>query len=298
MEREELIRKWLDYDLNEAEQKAFEALEDHDQLIQLSQQIRSFKAPEYSIDDSYQVLKDTIYHNKKQSKSWLKPFIRIAAVLLIGFSIFYFTSNPDTNIETLAAEHVVIELPDASSVNLNASSSLSYNESKWDNVREVFLKGEAFFKVAKGSKFDVNTEDGIVSVLGTQFNVKQRLNYFEVTCYEGLVAVKYNNNTTTLEPGNKYVVINGEIITNEKENSIEPSWLNSESTFKSRPIKNVFNEFERQFNIAVNTKSIDTSLLFTGSFTHENMDLALKSITLPLNLTYHKTGSSIIIKSE
>jgi Fe2+-dicitrate sensor, membrane component len=65
-------------------------------------------------------------------------------------------------------------------VNLNSSSQLSYSKNKWDSKREVTLNGEAFFKVSKGSTFDVITLNGKVSVLGTQFNVKQRENYFEV----------------------------------------------------------------------------------------------------------------------
>ena len=47
-------------------------------------------------------------------------------------------------------------------------------ENKWKNERSVNLDGEGFFKVAKGSKFDVETSAGTVSVVGTQFNVKNR----------------------------------------------------------------------------------------------------------------------------
>ncbi len=39
MTREELIRKWLDNELSAPEQKAFEQLEDHDDLIVLSERI-------------------------------------------------------------------------------------------------------------------------------------------------------------------------------------------------------------------------------------------------------------------
>ena len=75
--------------------------------------------------------------------------------------------------------------------------------------RDLTLEGEAYFKVQKGQTFSVNTTDGVVKVLGTHFNVKQRNNYFEVNCYEGLVSVTYNNETVKLPPGKTFRLING-----------------------------------------------------------------------------------------
>ena len=60
----------------------------------------------------------------------------------------------------------------------------------------------------------------------------------------------------------------------------------------------VIAEFENQYNQTVVTKDIDLSRLFTGSFTHNNLDLALKSVTIPLNLGYSKSGKSILLKRE
>ena len=43
---------------------------------------------------------------------------------------------------------------------------------------------------------------------------------------------------------------------------------------------------------------IDSTQLFSGSFTHDNIELALKSISLPLHATYSKTNRTIILKRE
>lgn len=224
--------------------------------------------------------------------------LRLAAVLLIGFSVFYFTSNLDTNITTTIAQQTTIDLPDASTVKLNASSKLSYNKNKWETNREVYLEGEAFFKVAKGSTFDVKTKHGLVQVLGTEFNVKQYDNFFEVTCFEGLVAVTYNNESLNLKPGNRFKVIDNKVIKSETEAATKPSWTASESSFKSVPLKYVIDELQRQYPITIDNNSINTEQLFTGSFTHNDLDLALKSITLPLNITYSKNDTVIILKRE
>tara|TARA_R110002049_G_scaffold261326_1_gene437412 strand:+ start:258 stop:1154 length:897 start_codon:yes stop_codon:yes gene_type:complete len=298
MKREELIKKWLDNNLNTEEQNAFEQLEDYNDLIKMDATLKGFKAPEFSINQSYEALKPKLKPEQPASKQWIKPLLRIAAVLAIALSVYMYTSNLDTEVNTIIAEQTTIALPDNSTVELNANSSLSFNEKSWSDNREVKLNGEAFFKVAKGQKFDVITEEGIVSVLGTQFNVKQRESYFEVTCYEGLVGVTHNNKTIKLKPGHTFTFIDGKLLANEKENAVQPIWLHGESSFKSVALKHVIAEFENQYSIKIHTDQIDTSRLFTGSFTHNNLDLALKSVTIPLNLSYSISGKSILLKRE
>jgi transmembrane sensor len=298
MKREELIKKWLDNNLNPKEQNAFEQLEDYNQLIKMDATLKGFKAPEFSVDQTYQTLKPHLKSQSSKTNQWLKPLLRIAAVLAIGFSVYFYTSNLDEHIETLVAQQTTIQLPDNSTVDLNANSTVTFNENSWSKTRAVTLNGEAFFKVAKGERFDVITSDGIVSVLGTQFNVKQRESYFEVTCYEGLVGVTHNNKTVKLKPGHTFKIIDGKQLTADKETAAQPIWLHGESSFKSVPLKHVIAEFENQYDLQINTDQIDTSRLFTGSFAHNNLDLALKSVTIPLNLSYSKSGKSILLKRE
>ena len=298
MKREELIKKWLDNNLTTEEQNTFEQLEDYNELIKMDIALKDFKAPEFSIDQTYETLKPKLKPKSEKKNRWLKPLLKIAAILVIGFFINHFNSTIDTNVNTKIAQKTTIELPDSSIVKLNANSSLTYNENDWHNNRALKLNGEAFFKVAKGQRFDVITSDGIVSVLGTQFNVKQRDTYFEVTCYEGLVSVTQNNETVKLQPGNTFQIIDGKLLANEKENATQPQWLRGESSFRSVPLKHVIAEFENQYDLQINSDNIDTSRLFTGSFTHNNLDLALKSVTIPLNLSYSKSEKSILLKRE
>lgn len=297
MNKDELIKKWLDNNLNSQEQKAFEQLPDYKEIIRLSNAMTGFKAPEFIADKSFEALKPKIY--TKSHKNWYRTLLRIAAVLALGFTIYYYSGSLDTNINTDIAQLTTVELPDTSEVELNANSSITYNNRKWEENREVHLSGEAFFKVAKGKKFDVITNDGIVSVLGTQFNVKQRKNYFEVTCFEGLVSIKYNESETKLKPGNTVKLIDGKhLIAKENIFASAPTWLEGESSFTEIPLKHVISELENHYNLTVDSDEVDTSRLFTGSFTHKNLDLALKSITIPLNLGYNKSGSSIVLRRE
>lgn len=78
----------------------------------------------------------------------------------------------------------------------------------------------------------------------------------------------------------------------------KPYWLNNESAFKSMPFSQVIAEFERQYEVTFNVNTIDTNQLFTGSFAHNNIDVALKAITLPLNLSFTKNNNKISLKRE
>ncbi|WP_406682762.1 FecR family protein [Seonamhaeicola sp. MEBiC1930] len=298
MDRETLILKWLDNDLSDQEIQAFKSLEDYDDLVKLNNNLQAFEAPEYDAQKELETVLYTIKNSKTQKTHWVKPFMRVAAILAICFSLYYYTTTIDSTITTEMAQKTTVDLPDDSSVSLNANSVLVFNKNSWKNNREVELKGEAFFKVAKGSTFNVKTETGTVTVYGTQFNVKQRDNYFEVICYEGLVGVTFNSQETKLKSGNSFLIIDGKMIAKEKENSLTPSWLNNESQFKSLPYKEVIAEFERQYNVNITLIGIDSEELFTGNFTHDSIEVALKSITLPLHLTYSQSKDTIILKRE
>jgi len=298
MNREDLIQKWLDHNLNPIELEAFKQIEDYSSLIKLDQELIGFKADTINEDETFDQIWKSVHSVHKKPKRVLATLSKIAAVLVIGFGIYFYTTTLDTTSNTIVAQQKSIVLPDASQVNLNSKSTITYNTSNWDSNRQLTLVGEAFFKVAKGKKFDVKTNEGTVSVLGTQFNIKQRDDYFEVICYEGKVAVKSKTKTTTLLQGDTFLIIDGKYIATEKENLLRPTWLTNKSTFRSIPYREVIKEFERQYNVSIEFESNNDSQNFTGSFTHNDIEIALKSITLPLQLKYSKTDNIITLKRE
>jgi ferric-dicitrate binding protein FerR (iron transport regulator) len=301
MQKELLIQKWLDGELSEAELKAFKKLPEYESYNKLSEKALLFKDTSYNVDLEFLNLKSKIKERDTSASKvrWIKPLLRIAAIFIIGLAVYYSPIYGDTTVvKTLASNTASVELPDKSSVKLNAESSLNYKKRNWKKNREVNLVGEAYFKVAKGSQFDVVTWSGKVSVLGTQFNVKQRVNYFEVTCYEGLVSVTYKNRVIKLPAGKTFKLIDGAVIEGESRD-LAPTWANKYlSSFKSVPYSEVIKEFERQYNIKIEANNIDTDQLFSGSFTNTNKELALKSITLPLKLKYNKEDNTKIVLTK
>ncbi len=298
MDKEYLIQKWLTDELSEQEMKAFEQLDDYPELTVIIENAMYFKASEFSTVDDFETFskrleKDTVPVRKL---NWVKPFLKIASVFVIGLALsYFFLFNRDVEINTLAGEKTTIELPDASTVVVNAQSEISYSKRKWNDEREVHLTGEAYFKVAKGAKFDVITSEGIVSVLGTQFNVKQRGSYFEVECFQGVVKVTSPNATEQLTAGNRFRFSNGKASLG-KTTYQNPQWTKNVSSFERVPLAEVIAELERQYDIKVRMENVEADRLFTGGFVHDSLENALKSISEPLDLGYRiENGNSVSI---
>lgn len=297
MNKEELIEKWLNSDLNEAENEAFKQLDEYQLNVDIIENAQHFKASKFSQIDEFSSFKDKFESQNTPVKkiNWLHPLLRIASVLVVSFGIYFtFFYNNLTQIETLASEKTTIELPDRSQVTLNARSNIEYSQRKWDYKRSLKLNGEAFFKVAKGKQFDVITSDGIVTVVGTEFNVKQRDNYFEVICYEGIVRVSSDTIVKQLVAGDTYEIIKGRFMEG-KTKTLEPLWTKNISSFEGISFDEVIFELERQYNIKVSLKNVNVDRLFSGGFTHNNLDEALISITQPMNLTYELNSSNRVI---
>ncbi|MDT0559307.1 FecR family protein [Ichthyenterobacterium sp. W332] len=297
MNKDEIINKWLNHELTNEELHVFNTRKDFENERRLAGALHHFSAPELK---QKEILVSILSAPKLKTKgSIFKPLIRIAAILVIGLGLFWYSLTLNTTIDSKIAEKLNIILPDNSEVVLNAKSYISYHKNSWLENRTLELNGEAFFDVEKGSSFTVKTNEGIVTVIGTEFSIKQREHIFEVICYEGTVAVNHKGQQQTLYKGDTYLSINGNLIVTEKEKLQQPAWLTNESIFKSMPYTEVLKEFERQYNVILELDSdIESNTLFTGRFTHENLDIALKSITLPLHLSYSKTDQSIILRRE
>jgi len=148
-------------------------------------------------------------HANNQSRLTFIAISRVAAVLLIlvgAFGLYTYTNySTEIVIETGYGEKKDIYLPDSSHVTLNANSSLRYDKAV---PREIWLEGEALFEVEKipstNAKFYVHTDDLVVEVLGTVFNVNSRRAQTTVFLEEGIVNLSLNdqeNSTLELSPG-------------------------------------------------------------------------------------------------
>lgn len=303
MTKEDKIKRYLADELSDSEKLEFESSPEFAKIDRLLKALNNFQAPEYDVDSAYKRLAEDSKQAKRSLSLYerIRPLIRIAAVLLISLTISLFFYDPfstSSNEEEWLTGLSEVYLPDSSFVSLNEGSQIRFSKEGWSKERMVDLSGEAFFRVKKGSQFTVKTEQGTVSVLGTEFVVKDWDKYYEVICYSGLVKVVSSKNALVLKAKSAYRFIDGKEEKYTISNKSEPDWLNGESSFKSVPLRFVFNEVERQYKVSIEVRNTDLNELFTGGFSHDNLEMALESITVPLNLNYQINGDKILITFE
>ncbi|BDD12362.1 sensor (plasmid) [Fulvitalea axinellae] len=234
---------------------------------------------------------------KKEAKvvrmSWLQYSAAACALLLLGFGLFarFYT----VTVYSKKGQHLTHTLPDGSGVELNADTEIAYHPYWWNISRKVDLAGEAFFDVAKGKNFRIESEKGVTQILGTSFNIYARGEEYKVFCKTGKVRVSNNSSDVrmVINPGELAVVDNktlrGHI---SKASATETlSWKENKFVFKSRKLDIVLTEIERQFDVQIKINSKTSSeLLYEGYFSKDkSVEKVLDKICLSLNLKYEKT---------
>ena len=298
--KERLIIKWLNDELTPEEFEAFKKLDEYASYSKISDRAKHFKAPEFDEQLSLEQIESKKSSKRNNSKPFKYKYIAaFVAVLVVSFTLYKIVyKNPDPkSFKAAVATTETINLPDHSVVNLNSNSNLSYDQAEWPDTRSVHLKGEAFFKVQHGGKFNVTTSYGDVQVLGTAFNIKSRRYAFEVFCYKGSVRVNAKDDFYVLKAREKLTLNNKKVEVSTIKSSL-PDWKTNQTIVESEPLKNVVKEFKNYYDIEFEISNVDTSQLYTGSFSHNNLESALRSITLPLNLTYKVYDKKIVLSNK
>jgi transmembrane sensor len=295
MKKNHTLAKWLNDELSDAALTEFEASPDFEKY----QKIKNYTAHLEVDDFDENAMLSNIFQQEKVvpkviplHKKWL---FRVAAIFVLGLGLAFAMKNfvPQTQTADYA-EKTTFLLPDNSEVVLNSGSEAVYKKWNWKNNRRIELKGEAFFKVAKGSRFEVETSLGKVSVLGTQFNVKARKNRFDVSCYEGRVKVNYANSQIILTHGQSVTFENGKQL-NWSINSLKPEWTDNQMAFNKENIRSLLDEVERQYNITIVLNNKDTNALFTGKLPTNDLNVALQIISTTYHLEAKKVTKNKII---
>ncbi|MDR7211910.1 FecR domain-containing protein [Flavobacterium piscis] len=298
MKKDRLLAKWLNNDLSEDELAEFKASPDFEKY----QKIKNY-TNHLEVDDlDENTMLSNILKQKKATpkvvplyKKWV---FRAAAVFVLALGITFALKIfvPQTQTANFG-EKTTFSLPDNSEVVLNSGSEINYKKWNWNNERHLELKGEAYFRVSKGRRFEVLTSLGKVSVLGTQFNVKARKNRFDVVCYEGRVKVNYANTQILLTHGQSVSFENGKQI-KMRIHSLKPEWMDNQICFHKENIKSLLDEVQRQYNITIELNTNDTTSLFTGKLPTKDLDAALQIISTTYHLEAKRISKNKIIFDE
>tara|TARA_Y100001972_G_scaffold127014_2_gene182489 strand:- start:1701 stop:2600 length:900 start_codon:yes stop_codon:yes gene_type:complete len=290
------LARWLNNELSPKEKADFEASEAFKTYEKIIAGTNLFESPQnYKADEMLEAImtskQDAVNGSRR---NWFYGIAATIVLLIIGYLAF--DQLNEVSYTAQNGEKTTIELPDGSTVALNAGSEISHDRWNWSDNRSVYLNGEAFFDVVKGSTFKVETTMGSVTVLGTEFNVKVSGNYFEVACYEGSVRVQTSSDSTILKAFEGFRQIQNQTKSVAVKQS-EPTWINNESTFDNIPAEYVMEELEKQYNLQFKGQ-IPSGKRFTGSFPHDDQEVALKIVLDALQIDYQVIGNTVELKRK
>ncbi len=248
--------------------------------------------------------------------------LRIAAAvaLLLGLSGVAYLWIDQTEV-TRVAEVIEsgssprsIQLPDGSSVKLQANSTLTYDGDFASN-RHVHLDGEALLTVEKSTNeagesipFSVITDDLKIDVYGTAFRVIDPADDGDilsiVTLYDGSVSVLSNDAVITLKPGQEYrfdhaaqkpnvaLVLAREMI----EHGFMPL-LRFEDSNLGNLVTSLSANYGVQFEMP---EDIDLSKgKFSGDFESEDLKTTLNILTkASAKLNFTLAGDKVVVKRK
>ena len=153
------------------------------------------------------------------------------------------------------AGEYIMTLPDGSRVWLNSETELKYPVVFDKDQREVFLTGEAYFKVAKDSKrpFVVITPKTRTTVLGTSFNVMAYRDEMqtEVTLVEGAVKVMAGEKECRIVPGQQLTVDNSSLQMSQREVNVSfyTSWKDGVFDFDHMALSDLCVKLSRWYDV-------------------------------------------------
>ena len=205
-----------------------------------------------------------------------------------------------------------VTLSDGTVVQLNSGSKLVFPAKFADSKREVFLKGEGYFEVAKnaGKPFIVKTDYINVKVLGTHFNISAYENEKSATAVllKGSVEVYnnnfFNNHRCKIKPGQGCFFT--EDVAGLKIQSVDVneyvSWKDGFFLFRDETFENIVKKIEKYYNrkISIADKElahriISGKLVLAARF-EETMDFLAR--TTKSKYIQKENGTYIFLKSK
>ncbi|PKA97637.1 FecR family protein [Flavobacteriaceae bacterium MAR_2009_75] len=201
-----------------------------------------------------------------------------------------------------------VELSDGTLVHLNSGTKIKYPIKflQGDN-REVFIQGEAYFKVAKDTRhpFIVNADAVAVEVLGTEFNITSypEDHVIKTVLVEGSVDMTNSyapNENTILKPGNKgsWHKVNRKTKIEEVDVEMYTGWITGELIFRNLSFEEISTKLERRYNIIIENNNAQlASKILTARFNVnvENIEDILKSLKQITPFNYQIIDRKILI---
>ena len=195
-------------------------------------------------------------------------------------------------------EYKVI-LPDGSKVWLNAGSSIRFPTVFRGRTREVDLKGEAYFEVAKNPRmpFKVKSRNAEIEVLGTHFNVRAYTDEkaMKTTLVEGSVKVKSLNSNKILKPGEQAVLKGKAMVVNTVVVEEQIAWKNGLFLFKDASLEDVMKQAALWYDLKVSYAGKIPPKQFTGKTSRKINASEFMNMLKYIGVEFKREGKNVLI---
>lgn len=223
-----------------------------------------------------------------------------AAVLVISAFVLLYVNLLSSGPELIAQSQDTIStvtLADGSKVTLRPQTRL-YDEGAKDHLHRYKLEGEAFFNVSHdpGRRFEVETSNALVSVLGTQFDLSSWKHSSRVYLQKGRVSFSSLADTAqrvVLQPGQSSLLTDRNPPSPPAPADAEEitDWMRNELVFHNRPARAVLHELEQHFNIQIAAPDTVLNERLSGRVLLQDRGSSLADVGLVLGGRFEKVGT-------
>ena len=147
-----------------------------------------------------------------------------------------------------------LALSDGTIVWLNSDSYIRYPVRFSGNTRQVELRGEAYFEVAKNSEkpFIVRMKEYNIRVTGTQFNARSYSNEeTATTLVQGSVQIEKGGSVSKLSPGQQAILKDGQVQVRKVDVESYIAWRTGDFSFTQCRLENILDELARWYDVDV-----------------------------------------------
>lgn len=220
----------------------------------------------------------------------------LAATLVVLMGFLWYLGRPPAPLVVARAEgaSVVYRAPDGSQVTLRPHSRL-FEVAAGEGAMRYRLVGEGYFDVVRdaGRRFEVEAADGLVTVLGTRFNVSTWGGQAVVFLEEGRVrfAQAGTENTMILEPGERSVLDASGALHEPEVAGVEAAldWMQGHIIFEQQPLYLVAAELEQHFGVILEVPPSEREESITGRILLSDMEQCLRDLATILGGRYEQT---------
>ena len=242
-----------------------------------------------------------------ERRNWLRGAAAVALLGLVGALAWWHAASDEETVDyaTAYGETRTVVLPDGSEVMLNANSRVRYQAPTARRPRrEVWLEGEAFFKVMHLDQptpvpFLVHTPDLQVQVLGTEFNVNTRRGRTQVVLNKGSVALQLpSDETTALQPGElaEFAAPEAQLHKATVDPERFTAWRDRRLKFDDTPLSEVALVLEENYGVRVVFDSPDLrDERVTGEISAQKIDTILKALSTLFSIAVERSGNTVRI---